>query len=203
MFKKYDVPKKYKSYRTKNDGSYCFPVESEQFNKDRYYMCRELKPHINFLEQNGIKNHENFLRLLHNFRFKANDIRKLIKGMTKHLNAANADKNIVFMKKRQLKKTNSEEKNIILNRIACEYPDDLVNFVENEFLESMENFEKKRKNIFVDELKKLVDSVSSQRKDMFQIQDFDVCGFKEESDSFYENDYETNNEIYTGYYLYS
>lgn len=195
--------KRYNSYRGNAGEPYSFPIGSEYIKKDRYYMYIDMKPNLDVLKQNGIHEYENFYNLLHKSKLKSKNIKELIDEITKYLNANYNNKEILFLKDRQLKKSNSEEANIVLNRIACEYPEDLINFVENKYLESLQDIERQRKKSLIENLKKLVAKISQQKTDnALFIQDFDDCNNEswnffdfEESRPFFENNDETNSEI--------
>lgn len=202
--------KKYNSYRGNAGEPYSFPIGSEYINKDRYYMYIDMKPNLDVLKQNGIHEYENFYNLFRKNKLKSKKIKELIDEITKYLNANYNNKEILFLKDRQLKKSNSEEANIVLNRIACEYPEDLINFVENKYLESLQDIERQRKKSLIENLKKLVDKISQQKTDnALFIQDFDDCNNEscnffdfEESRPFFENNDETNSEILQIYEMY-
>lgn len=129
MFK---TSKIYQNYKIKGD----FSVNvKETFEKqgptaDRKYMNKQMKDHIDFFESHRIEQFQNFIKLLYKYGCKAEDQQKFFAEFIKYMKI-NKNINIFLLKSREMKKANAGERNILMNRIAYEYPNEFLTFLRN------------------------------------------------------------------------
>ena len=105
----------YETYRTINGQQYSFPeLTHDPATLDRRYMMNTIIPHIKFLQENNITNHVNITNIMisPNYRFLSKDLQNLILFAENYI--VEQKQFIPKTKKRQLTKSNSEVKNIII-----------------------------------------------------------------------------------------
>lgn len=153
----------YNSYRSKSDGIYEFPeLNRPAHNKDRYYMSKDIIPILIYLNQNNVIQKDFCELLKKKYRLRAQDLFKLIDGFQDYINNISQN-DIIFIRSRQLRKSNFMEKNIVLNKIAFDYSSDFLHFVENNYIKNIK-LSDKRKACLIEDLKKIVNSVSNREK---------------------------------------
>ena len=106
---------------------------------DRIYMKEQLIPHLDYIEDRGIKELQSFIQLLHDYGCRTDNQRKIIDNFIVFIKETKKV-DIFLLKARELKKANAGERNILMNRLAIEYPEDFVSFIK-EFL--YQNFPQK------------------------------------------------------------
>lgn len=96
---------------------------------DRSYMIEQMKKHFDYFETHKIERFQNFIKPLQDYGCKTEDQRKL---MNEFINYMKKTKNvdIVLLKNREMKKANSGERNILINRLVVEYPNDFIPFLK-------------------------------------------------------------------------
>lgn len=144
----------------KTRDEFIMEFQKENISKDRYYMAEMIKPNILFLDHYGISNYQNFYQLLHSYNFKSNDINEMITEFKDYINSYNLNCQIEWIKKRELKKSNNGEKNVILNRLAVEYSNEIIDFIlyfASKKLNNCSNIE-----ILVKEFKSKINTLKNQ-----------------------------------------
>ncbi|KAK8898593.1 hypothetical protein M9Y10_000885 [Tritrichomonas musculus] len=122
----------------KNNQSYKFGCSRNEAkmvfrnsNKtDRGYMIDQMKNHFNYLDRHGIFEYQNFIQILRDHQFMANDILNLLESFVFFKNQQNLSQPFFLLKPREMKKTNAGEKNILFNRLAHEYSSEFLYFFE-------------------------------------------------------------------------
>lgn len=102
-------------------------------NRDRLYMIKMLKPCFEYFDRHEITNYQNLSETLKKFGFRTDNIKNLILGFQVFINSLYLERNISpidWIVSRTVKKANFEEKNIILNRLAFEYPNELFYYIQ-------------------------------------------------------------------------
>lgn len=104
-------------------------LQAQPTNPDRAYMNNQMSPHIDFLDKHGVNDYPSFIQSFHDYGFKAKDQLDIIIGFPKYMKV-NYSKDVFLLKNRELKKTNKGEKNVLIVRVACEFPIEFFNFVQ-------------------------------------------------------------------------
>lgn len=154
------MKKSYQSHIYKTRDEFVMEFQKENISKDRFYMAEMIKPIILFLDHFGICNYQNFYQLLHSYNFKSNDINEMIEEFRDYINTYKVNCQIEWIKKRELKKSNYGEKNIILNRLAIEYPNEIIDFIlyfASKKLKNCSNIE-----ILVNEFRSKINTLKNQ-----------------------------------------
>lgn len=136
-------------------------IFQKSYTTDRSYMNAQMKRHLDYLDKHGISEYQNFVKILHNYLLSAHEILKLIEAFIDFKNKQNLSNNIILLKPREMKKTNSGEKNILLNRLAVEFSTEFMHFFENYicfFYPLM-----KTKNKLIQEFKNKIDILISRK----------------------------------------
>ena len=120
--------KKYQSYINKNRFEIISEFYDSSLPKDRMYMVDMMKPIIISLDQYGITEYQDFCEILHISGLKATEMNELISEFIRFINSNDQYNKINWIKKRELRKSNNGIKNIIFNRLAVEYPNELFYF---------------------------------------------------------------------------
>lgn len=105
----------------------------QEMSRDRLYMIKMLKPCFEYFDQHEITNYQNLSETLKKFGFRTDNIKNLILGFQVFINAHYLERNISpidWIVSRTVKKANFEEKNIIMNRLAFEYPTELFYYTQ-------------------------------------------------------------------------
>lgn len=105
-------------------------LNSASVTSDRNYMKNDMKPHIEYLDTNGIKYQSDFWQMFHEFGFKVGVMRDFNFCCANNINE-NIENKIPIPRTRQLNKSNNCERNIFLNRMALQYPDKVLKFFES------------------------------------------------------------------------
>lgn len=162
----------------RRNQSYKFGCMRSEVNKifqdpktaDRHYMKNQMKNHIDYLDQHGIFEYQNFAQTLHEY-IKNDDIQKFIQSFVDYKNKTGLSDSVFMLKQRELKKTNICEKNILLNRIALEYSKEFLLFFEN-YLKLYYPFMKTKNTLvesFKSKIEKLIGMEKSHKKDPFYL----------------------------------
>ena len=133
-------------------------------------MKNQMKNHIDYLDQHGIFEYQNFAQTLHEY-IKNDDIQKFIQSFVDYKNKTGLSDSVFMLKQRELKKTNICEKNILLNRIALEYSKEFLLFFEN-YLKLYYPFMKTKNTLvesFKSKIEKLIGMEKSHKKDPFYL----------------------------------
>lgn len=105
-------------------------IQPASLTPDRAYMQSQMANHIKLIDDNGVKDLSSFVQTLHDYGFKSNDYLNFINYCCEQLN-------LKLLKKRELKKSNAGEKNVLLNVLALQFPDSfnclIVYFVNDKF----------------------------------------------------------------------
>lgn len=105
-------------------------IQPASLTPDRAYMQSQMANHVKFIDDNGVKDLSSFVQTLHDYGFKSNDYLNFINYCCEQLD-------LKLLKKRELKKSNAGEKNILLNVLALQFPDSfnclMVSFVNDKF----------------------------------------------------------------------
>ena len=141
----------YKSHKFENSLLANFVVDNGTANLDRFYMNQLIKPCVDYLNQNGIKNLQDFTRLFKKYKLKSDDIIKFIKNFQIYIKTRIPNTEFNWIRSRELIKSNFDEKNIIINRFALEYYDFFILFVSSYFSYNYPNMNKITE--FVDQIK--------------------------------------------------
>ena len=150
----------YQSHMFNSRREFIFDFEKEGSTKDRFYMAEMIKPTIAILDNYGVTNYQNFNYLFKKAGFKAKEIILIINEFIKYINSNEQTSKINWIKKRELIKSNFGEKNIIFNRLALEYPNELVNFI---YFYLIRKFPFSDNNVFISEMKVLIDEIEKQK----------------------------------------
>lgn len=122
------MKKAYQSHTFKTRNELLTEFQKGYVKKDRFYMAEMMKPIIIYLDKFGVKNYQDFYHLMHNYGFRSNDFTDMITEFKDFINSINTNSKIEWIKKRELKKSNYCEKNIILNRLVVEYQHEMIEF---------------------------------------------------------------------------
>lgn len=150
----------YQSHKFNNRCEYIIDFQKEASTKDRFYMGKMITPTITALDNSGVTNYQNFYQLFKRIGIKSKEIIVIINEFKDYINSFEQNQKINWIKPRELNKSNYGEKNIILNRLALEYPRELINFIYSylsRFNPCLTN------GIFIHELKILVDEIEKQK----------------------------------------
>ena len=123
--------KTYNSYKYGNYLESFIDCHDNSVNTDRYYMAQQIKPNVDFLLRKGLTKFEDFAQLFKKYKLKNEVIIAFIKSFEYFVNAGPYDKKIYWIRTRELKKANFNEKNIILTRLVVEYYDLFLPFFSN------------------------------------------------------------------------
>lgn len=126
--------KSYQSHRNVSKNEILAEMQKDKLKIDRYYMLEMLKPNIDFLENLGITDLQNFIESFKKLGYKTDNIKDFIKDFQLFITTSNVKKNwqpINWMRERELTKANFGEKNIIINRLAIQYPEEFLTFSRN------------------------------------------------------------------------
>lgn len=162
------MKRSYESHMFKSQHDLMLEFQKDGGTKDRKNMGKMMKPALNYLDQNGITKQQNFYQNLHTFGLKANDINEMIyefkDSINSYMQKLNYDEKIIidWIKKRELKKSNFCEKNIVMNRLAAEYPQEFIVFINNYLLRKYPC--KSDVGILVDEISIKIHKLTQQKQ---------------------------------------
>ena len=97
--------------------------------KDRKYMNEQIIKHLEFLKSKNIEKVLDFIPIFLGFGIKTVFQQKMIEGFITFMKITN-NVDIFLMKKREMKKANSGERNILINILAIKYPEELISFIK-------------------------------------------------------------------------
>ena len=138
-------------------------INKKHIPKERIYINRLLKRAFDYLNKNGIKNFENIVDLFKNTGFLACEIANLIIDFIKCQEKQNK-KDLDWIKSRELNKIGFPGKNIILNLIAHQYPEDFKKFLST----YMEKYKTKvNLTFFFQEINLKIDNIQKQTITLF------------------------------------
>ncbi len=122
-------PKQYKNYRFYTIKEANAEMNRGPPNKERTIMHHMLNPIVEFINKSGVKEYQDFIMIFKDSRFRMRDVQNFIFEFRDWINSQN--KQIKWISNRGLSKSNFGEKNLILNRLAIEYPNELMIFVRS------------------------------------------------------------------------
>ena len=96
---------------------------------DRVYMNDQMKIHFDYFEAHQIEKFQEFVQPLYDYGCNTRNQKKFLEEFLKYMKETK-DIEIFLLKKREINKTNSGERNILFNRLASEYQDDLLTFLK-------------------------------------------------------------------------
>ncbi|KAK8865409.1 hypothetical protein M9Y10_010954 [Tritrichomonas musculus] len=123
--------KKNQCYKIGCAGNEIKKVFQKSCTPDRSYMNEQMKVHLDYLDQQGISEYENFVQTLRDYQFSAGSILKLMQAFVDYKNSQDPSRPLFLLKPRELKKANAGEKNILFNRLSVEYSFEFLSFFEN------------------------------------------------------------------------
>lgn len=103
-------------------------LDKKELKKDQIRLNDQIKPLIEYFEKRKIDKYQEFTKLLHDYKYSKYDQIKLIEEFLNYMKDK-YDVEISFMKIREISKANAQERNILMNRIAHEYPNKLISFL--------------------------------------------------------------------------
>lgn len=151
--------KKYHSHRKSHDIDYIFEeVNNLKIKKDRYYMTKELIPMATYLKDREVQMKDFITFLKKKIKINADDIFCVISDALERIAIKTNNRNnmIIFMKPRQLKKANFKEKNILINRIAHEYPEIMKDCLSSYLIRHKTNMSDLEKEDIINEFQSLI-----------------------------------------------
>lgn len=119
----------YRNHRMNSRKELIEEIQRAPVNKERSFMIKMLKNCVDYLDQYGIYEYQNLIIPLKNFGFKTNDIRDYIIGFQTYINSQNQfddPRSLNWINKRCIHKSNLLEKNLIINRLAYQYPNEIL-----------------------------------------------------------------------------
>lgn len=132
---------------------------SVPINNDRKYMKNEIMPHLTYLKWKGIKNISEITLFLKKCGFARTQMKEFIIYFDEHI-SNDRESNTRLFTTRQQKKSNEGEKNIVLNRMALQYPDKIIKFFKSYFDETFPN--NPNRDAYVNEFKLQVKQLEDQ-----------------------------------------
>lgn len=162
--------RKYAKHMYTNMGEFMTEFQSESITKDRKYMGKVIKPIILFLNCYGVNKYQDFYQLLKNYELKSKDISSMIIDFINYINSNGKLAKINWFKIRELKKSNSGEKNIIMNRLALEYPNEFIGFVYS-YMSTIRPRDSNI-NILMDQFRSSIDVLEKKKDFHFFLQHF-------------------------------
>lgn len=124
----------YINHRVSNREEFYNEMKSPPLNKERSMMINYMKQCLGSLDKSGIYQYEDFIDSFRKFGFKTNDISNYILEFHAYIksNNLNVDASAIsWIRNRCIKKSNSSEKNLIINLLAHLYPNELLYFTHN------------------------------------------------------------------------
>ena len=103
-------------------------LERKGLLPDQVRMNGQTKQHIEYFEIHNIEKYQEFITKLHDYKYSKKDQVKVIEKFIKYMKKTE-NVEITLMKKREMEKINSDKRNILMNRIAHEYPDKFISFL--------------------------------------------------------------------------
>lgn len=123
----------YQSHKLKTPEDAFAEIENSSYSKDRTYMMTMIKPNVEYLKQNGISEYQNFIEVMKKNGFKTDDMKNFILDFQYFINSFDDQQNIQkidWIRPRELSKANFGEKNLLLNRLSYEYPNQMRYFAQ-------------------------------------------------------------------------
>lgn len=121
-----------------------------------------LNHEIDFFKELGITKYQDFVTTLHDYKFRAGDILNLIETFIEYKSYQNSENSIFLLKKRELKKTNAGEKNVLLNRLGLEYSSEFLSFFQN-FVHLYCVFSKKAKDQLIQSIRTKIERLVEEK----------------------------------------
>ena len=128
-----------------------------ELTADLKRMIEQIKPFIDYFGNNSNKL-PNFYQLLHDCKFKNEDVKILIEEFIKHMNET-YNIIIILLKPREMNKANSDVLNILINYIAHKYQDKLMSFLKNNLEDIIP--EKNKKDELIENFQKNINILCS------------------------------------------
>lgn len=130
----------YKNHRLNTRDQIYNEIKNTHLNKERSMTVKKLSNCVKYFDQQGIYNYQNFIETLKKIGFRAADIKNCIVEFLVYIKSQkNNDDDCIldWINYRFISKSNSNEKNLILNFLAHKYPNDLLyftqKFIQNKF----------------------------------------------------------------------
>ena len=152
------MKKEYQSHIYNSRYEIINDFQKETSKKERIYMAEMIKPAIAILDNSGITKYQNFYMFFKKVGLKSKDIINIINEFKNYINLIKNNQKIDWIKQRELNKTNRSEKNIIFNRLALEYPNELINFIYTYFCKINQ-----ANGIIIGQFKMLINEIEKQR----------------------------------------
>ena len=161
-FNKMQKSKKIKSSSSSLSNS-CETKSKKSYKRtyDRDYMNEQMQIHIDYLKKNNITKYEDVHNLCHCYRFEAKDEKQMIKFFEKHLKYQEDFRyhQFYFLTNRGYQKSNSEQRNIIFNRILYEFGEEFITFLKNYLQDKYSRM--MNQEIFIDKIKELMEKITN------------------------------------------
>lgn len=105
---------------------------------DRGRMNEQIKNHLDILEENGINDIQNFSKIFSDHEYISKDQQNIMTEFVNYMKEQNSIK-IFLLKSREMKKANENDRDIIMNRLAVEYPNNFIKFLKDHLNKNYKN----------------------------------------------------------------
>ena len=181
----------YQSFMLGNITSYDITNCSKELNRDcicmtkgskpdREYIQKDMKPVEEYLLENNVQKPKKLIQAIHKKKVQKTGQINLMTGLPQYIE--NVKKTKVYqMKKRNLNIININERNLLMNFYAHQYPDETKSFLNEQLPKILQD--KDDAQDLIQKLEKKIDKLSNQFLDyIFQL-DFQYLLNQEEEDS--------------------
>lgn len=183
-------------YETREDAEEM--LQSKPLTNDRKYIQDQMKPIIECLDKHHVKKYSDFIKLLHDYGFMARDHFLFINSFVTYIKETKKQE-IELPIDRQMKKANSGEKNLIVNRLVCEYPTEIHEFLQNYIRKFYPHIV--HKNVLFEKFKSLIDNITNQENEETNIVVFDFPSSNIiDEDNLIDNDDDSIFDDYSNYF---
>lgn len=186
----------YKNHKVSNREEFYNEMKSPPLNKERSMMLNSMKQCLGSLDKSGIYQYQNFTDSFQKFGFKSRDVSNYILEFHSYIKSNNLNVDVTainWIKNRCIRKSNSSEKNLIVNLLAHLYPNELLYFTHNYIKKLFPIMA--RIEIFFNEFREKIDQLNSSalnveiEKDNLEIEnpikenypfndaDLDICSY--------------------------
>lgn len=132
--------KKYQNYKDYSKDDYIKEINNKPTSRDRKYMIKQLKPVFEYFNKNGNIEIKNFCGIFKVYGLKSEDVKKFILEIKNQIETKEDIPKIDWLKSRELNKSNFNDKNAILTRLAHEYKDFIINILNLFLTNNYNNF---------------------------------------------------------------
>lgn len=147
--------KEYHNYKISSIEEYSQEFNNGPVTRDRMYMIKIMKPSLEYLKKNGISDSQDFATVFRNYGFKSTEISDFVLFFLEKIKKT--DKSITkWIKTRELKKSNAQEKNILITRLTHEYRNFVYDFMPD--FKSHTKLSQKHYNDFMTKIGKLIEN---------------------------------------------